>query len=216
MEKNIIICDDASVSFKKFQIGPVNLNIPCGYIVGVQGNNGSGKSTLLRMLAGQYPKMSGSITLDGIDVTSDREQALSRLAVVSEDMQYFYEETISANEKLFSPFFDGWNHDLFIKCLEIFGLSKGDKVGALSKGQKVKLQMAFAVAHNPKVILLDEPTAGLDPVAREDFLKMIQIFVAEYEMTVILATHLDEDISRIADYLIRIDDGICEMSELVR
>jgi len=214
MEEQVIVCKDAAVSFKGFQMQPIRLSIPQGYIVGIQGDNGAGKSTFLKMIAGQFPKMRGSILVNGIDVTANRTALLSQIAVVSEQNHFFEDESVQQNEKLLSAYYSNWNQEMFLHWLEVFHIAKGTKVKNLSKGERVKFQMAFAAAHTPKVILLDEPTAGLDPVAREEFLRLLQNFVAEYETTVLLATHLDEDINRIADYLIRIENGQCEMTEL--
>ena len=83
----------------------------------------------------------------------------------------------------------------------------------LSKGERVKFQLAFSTAYKPEVLLLDEPTAGLDPVFRDDFLKTLQELVADYETTILLATHLDEDLNKIADYIIDIENGCCIMRE---
>ena len=95
------------------------------------------------------------------------------------------------------------------------GLSSVKSIGALSRGERIKYQLAFSAAYRPWLMVLDEPTAGLDPVFREDFLKTLQDFVADYETTVLLATHLAEDLERVADYIIDVSDGACIMREAV-
>ena len=83
----------------------------------------------------------------------------------------------------------------------------------MSKGERIEYQLAFSAAYRPSLLILDEPTAGLDPVFRDDFLKILQDFVADYETTVLLATHLDEDLDKVADYIIDVADGVCTMRE---
>ena len=94
-------------------------------------------------------------------------------------------------------------------------LSPRRRLCSFSTGEMIKYQFAFAAAYRPKVLLMDEPTANLDPVFRDDFLKLLQEFVAEYEMTILLATHLDEDLSRVADYVIDIKNGEYSMREIL-
>ena len=94
-------------------------------------------------------------------------------------------------------------------------LSTRRRLCSFSTGEMIKYQFAFAAAYRPKVLLMDEPTANLDPVFRDDFLKLLQEFVAEYEMTILFATHLDEDLSRVADYVIDIKNGEYSMREML-
>lgn len=215
MEDVMIKMNNATVAFKGFCLEPINLEIPKGYIIGVQGENGAGKSTLLKMILGTYKNMKGSISVDGFDVINDREQVLSRVGVVEEQRAFFEEEDARKNEEYYSAFYDNWDKEMYRNMLKRMGISCGKKIGSLSKGERVKFQLAFAAAYCPKVLILDEPTAGLDPVFREDFLRILQEFVAEFETTVIMSTHIKEDLSKIADYMIEIHDGECAMKEVV-
>lgn len=214
MEENMIKIENASISFKKFYMEPVNLNIPQGYIVGVQGENGAGKSTLLKMILGQYSDMKGDIYVDGENVREKRESVLQKIGYVDGNRVFFEEKDALGNEKYFAPFYEEWDKDEYRKMLRKMGVKDSLPIKKLSKGERVKFQLAFAAAYQPKVLLLDEPTAGLDPVFRDDFLKMLQSFVADYETTILLATHLDEDMNKIADYVIDIEHGVCSIREV--
>ena len=163
--------------------------------MGIQGDNGAGKSTMLRMLLGMYDKMQGNIYIDGIDVVKNRTQIKNITGVVSQERTFFMEEDAYENERLYAPFYKNWNSDEYRKIL--------------------KNQLAFAAAYRPQVLLLDEPTANLDPVFRDDFLKILQEFVAEYDMTILMATHLDEDITKIADYIMDVEDGRYSLRECI-
>lgn len=214
MEDIVISIQNAEVSFKKFKLGPVNIDIPRGYIIGVQGENGAGKSTFLRMLMGNYKDMTGSVLLDGKDVRDNKEYTFNSIGYISDKRAFFEMEDAFGNEAYYSDFYNAWDKERYRKLLNTLNVPKTTGIGKLSKGERVKFQLAFCAAYNPEVMLLDEPTAGLDPVFRDDFLKTLQELVAEYETTILLATHLDEDLNKIADYIIDIDNGCCRMREV--
>ena len=207
VEDVIIKFDDAFVSFKNFAMKPVNLEIPKGYIIGIQGKNGAGKTTLLKMMLGVYERMRGKITIDGLDVVKERENMLSKVGLIMEEREFFEEEDAVKNEEYFSVFYENWDKEKYRKMLKKMGLSAGQKLGRFSKGERVMYQLAFMAAYQPEVILLDEPTAGLDTVFRQDFLRILQDFVADYEATILMSTHIEEDLNGVADYIIEVDNG---------
>lgn len=201
--------DDAFVSFKNFAIKPVSFEIPKGYIIGVRGKNGAGKTTLLKMILGTYGEMRGKITVDGLDVIKEREKMLSKVGLITEEREFFEEEDAIKNEEYFSVFYENWDKEKYRNMLHKMGLSAGQKIGTFSRGERVMYQLAFMAAYQPEVILLDEPTAGLDSVFRQDFLRILQDFVADYEATILISTHIEEDLDGIADYVIEVDNGKC-------
>ena len=209
VEDVIVKFEGAFVSFKNFAMKPVNLEIPKGYIIGIQGKNGAGKTTLLKMMLGAYGGMRGKITIDGLDVVKERENMLPKVGLIMEEREFFEEEDAIKNEEYFSVFYGNWDKERYRKMLKKMGLSFGQKLGAFSKGERVMYQLAFMAAYQPEVILLDEPTAGLDAVFRQDFLRILQDFVAEYEATILMSTHIEEDLNGIADYIIEVDNGGC-------
>lgn len=196
-------------------IKPANLEIPKGYIVGVQGENGAGKTTLLHMMLGMYDKMKGKIYIDGLDVVKNKTKVKELVGIVSQDRKFYLSQDANGNEKIYSPFYKNWDSEEYHRMLAHLELSSRRRLCSFSTGEMIKYQFAFAAAYRPKVLLMDEPTANLDPVFRDDFLKLLQEFVAEYEMTILLATHLDEDLSRVADYVIDIKNGEYSMREIL-
>ena len=213
MEDMVISIQNAEVSFRKFKLGPVNIDIPRVYIIGVQGENGAGKSTFLRMLMGKYKDMTGKVLLDKRDVRDSREYTFNKIGYVY-DRRIFYEvEDVFENEAYYSDFYHNWDSGIYRDMLKRLNVPLTTRLEKLSKGERVKFQLAFSTAYKPEVLLLDEPTAGLDPVFRDDFLKTLQELVADYETTILLATHLDEDLNKIADYIIDIENGCCIMRE---
>ena len=204
MDETIIKIENAALKLKKFMIKPANLEIPKGYIVGVQGENGAGKTTLLHMMLGMYDKMKGKIYIDGLDVVKNKTKVKEIVGIVSQDRKFYLSQDANGNEKIYSPFYKNWDSEEYHRMLAHLELSP-----------RRRLCIARALAVEPEVLLMDEPTANLDPVFRDDFLKLLQEFVAEYEMTILFATHLDDDLSRVADYVIDVKNGEYSMREVL-
>lgn len=217
MQEEIIIkCKQASVTLGRFRMQPINMEIPQGYIIGVTGKNGSGKSTFMKMLLGRYPKMNGSIEIAGLDVIKQREAMLCEVGYISEEREFFVEKNAGEHEAIYAKYYPNWNHQLFEDLLRRYEVSMYAKYGALSKGNQIKFQQAFATACMPKVIVMDEPTAGLDPVFRIDFMKWMQDLVAEYNTTILISSHIREELEQVADYMIRVESGVCTYEEVLR
>lgn len=213
MDEIMIEIKNAGVNFKDFALENVNLQIPKGYIVGITGANGSGKTTLIKMMLGLYPSMDGIITTGGYDVVKQREKMLGITGYVSEDRKFFMEYSAVENEEVYKNFYPDWNKEKYRNALKTMNVSLNTKVQSLSKGNYIKFQVAFAAAASPKLIILDEPTAGLDPVFRVDFLKMLQTLIADENMTVVMSTNIADDLEKVADYIIEIKNGRCVMRE---
>lgn len=126
---------------------------------------------------------------------------------MSDDKKYFMSENSFENEKHFSVFYPEWDSDLYRKMLEDFKINTTTPLEKMSRGQFIKFQTAFALAQHPRILLLDEPMANMDPVFRDDYIKLLQTIIAEYETTILMATHLKDDLEKIADYIIDIERG---------
>ena len=169
MEEYCIELKEAGVKKRGFQLYPVNLKIPRGYIICIKGLNGAGKTTFLRMLLGREKSAFGERKILGKNMPEDRVAILQQVGVVSEENSFFSELSPIENEEQYSSFYKNWDREVYQQRLKEFGVNPNSKIGALSKGNKVRFQLAFALSHSPKIILLDEPTAGLDPVFRTEF-----------------------------------------------
>ena len=216
MDECVITIENASVKRKYFTMKSSSLEIPRGYIIGIQGDNGAGKTTLLNMILGMYDKMEGNIYIDGLDVVKNQTQIKELVGVVSQDRKFYLSQDANGNEKLYKPFYHNWNSEKYHRMLRNLNIPANRKLGNFSTGEMIKFQLAFSAAYSPQILIMDEPTANLDPVFRDDFLKILQEFVAEYEMTILIATHLDEDLSKVADYIIDVEDGEYSMREYVQ
>ncbi|MBR3823759.1 MAG: ABC transporter ATP-binding protein [Lachnospiraceae bacterium] len=196
----------------KYTMGPISFDIPAGYIIGLVGPNGAGKTSLLNMLMGLYQPTGGEIRLDGMIHKEAQRELLDRMGVVLvEDMTEGFlfdgSRTLLQNGNDFGRYYSRYREEALKEYLKRFNLEEKSLYRKLSKGQRLKYQLAFALAHNPKLLVLDEPTGNFDPAFREEFFRILKEFMADGEKSVILATHITEDLDKIADYLIYLEKG---------
>lgn len=191
-----------------FELHNINFTLEQGFLMGLLGLNGSGKSTLMNLILGVYTPDKGSIMLDGKNVS---RETMQQIACVSDDAQFLRNRTLEENAKLFGELYEQYSQERMLAYLETFGISMWDWrdkcYGELSTGQKRKFQIAFALSYQPKFLLLDEPTANLDPHDRVELLELLQGLLAEEDIGVIMSTHLTGDLDRIADYICVLDKG---------
>jgi ABC-2 type transport system ATP-binding protein len=185
--------------------------MPKGSIMGFIGENGAGKTTTIKLLLGLLVKDGGQIRLFGAD--PDRDEA-SELAVKEQIGVVFSEnhfpEDLNARRlgRIMQRMYRQWDTDVFRGYLGDFGLSdEKAQIRTYSKGMKMKLALAVALAHDPKLLILDEPTAGLDPVIRNDFLDVLLDYIVDGEHSVFFSSHITGDIEKVADYVTFIHDG---------
>lgn len=182
------------------------MELPKGYIMGLIGPNGAGKTTLLHVILGLYRADEGSVRVLGCDPAQE-ESVRDAVGYVLAEELFAGPLTLLENARLYGKFYSGYDEKVFLDYCERFELRAGDKLAKHSKGEKMKFQFAFALAHAPKLLVLDEPTASFDPEFREEFLRIITGFIADGEHSVILATHLTRDLDRLADYVTLLDKG---------
>ena len=196
-------------TFRSFFIETIN-KIRKGIAMIINRENLSDRQELDRI---NFSNMNERVLLDNKDVRDSREYTYNRIGYISDNRSFYEMEDAFANEAYYSDFYNVWDGEIYRDMLNRFNVPTATALRKLSKGERVKFQLAFSAAYKPKVLLLDEPTAGLDPVFRDDFLKTLQELVALYETTILLATHLDEDLNKIADYIIDIENGHCKIRE---
>lgn len=190
-----------------FCLEDISMELPAGYIMGLIGQNGAGKTSLLCLLLGLYEPDAGSVRIDGMGYR-DQERAIREQtgAVLLEDL---FEEGLSLQEngKVFGQFFRNYRPEQFAGYLERFELDKRKRYRSLSRGERLKLQLAFALSHEAKLLVLDEPTGNFDRSFRREFFRVLKEFIADGTKGVILATHLTDDLDRVADYILYLESG---------
>ena len=197
MDETIIKIENASLKLKKFVIKPANLEIPKGYIVGVQGENGAGKTTLLHMMLGMYDKMKGKIYIDGLDVVKNKTKVKELVGIVSQDRKFYLSQDANGNEKIYSPFYKNWDSEEYHRLLAHLELSPRRRLCSFSTGEMIKYQFAFAAAYRPKVLLMDEPTSALDPISTSKIEDLAVELKKNY--TIVMVTHNMQQALRISD-----------------
>jgi len=193
--------------YKEFALKDISFDVPKGFITGLIGPNGAGKTTIIKLLMNLVRRRNGTITIFGLDNIEDEVQIKDRIGFVY-DSPYFYEDlSLSAIKGMIAPFYSQWDEQQFQKLMTRFDLPKNKAFSSLSKGMKTKFALVLALSHNADLIILDEPTAGLDPVFRREFLEMLGEIMLDAEKSVLFSTHITSDLDRIGDYMIFVRNG---------
>jgi ABC-2 type transport system ATP-binding protein len=177
------------------------LSIPPGRVVGLVGPNGAGKTTLLQIAVGLLPATSGRIEVLGRQPAADATQ-LAKVGFVGQDMPTYAGLSIADHLRFGAHTNPGWDQRLAEDRISRLGLDRSQKAGKLSGGQRAQLALTLAIAKRPELLILDEPVASLDPLARREFLQSLMEFVADHGASVVLSSHLVSDLERVCDYLI--------------
>lgn len=206
MSNYAIEIKDLVKQFDNFKLGPINLTIPKGTIVGYIGQNGAGKSTTIKLLLGLLNKDSGEIKI--LDEINPNSVALKdKLGIVFDDLLVPEEMTLVDVEKFCSRVYSKWNKNSFYKFKEKFNLPDKKIIKNYSRGMKMKLSMAVALSHNAELLILDEATSGLDPIVREEILDLLLDFMQDENHTILISSHILSDLEKVADYIAFINDG---------
>src|SRR5215510_15485750 len=177
------------------------LAIPPGRVVGLVGPNGAGKTTLLQIAVGMQPQTAGSIQVLGAAPAASAAQ-LARVGFVAQDSPTYAHLSVADHLRLGAHLNPRWDARIAEERIGALGLDPAQKAGKLSGGQKAQLALTLAIAKRPDLLVLDEPVASLDPLARRQFLQSLMAFIADQAASVILSSHLVSDLERVCDYLI--------------
>ena len=186
---------------RKWALTECTLEIPSGHVVGLVGPNGAGKSTLLNLSVGLLSPTAGRINVLGEEPACSPEQ-LGRVGFVAQETPTFSALSVADHLKLGAHLNPTWDHTVAEARIDQLGLDPNQKAGKLSGGQQAQLALTLAVAKRPQLLILDEPVASLDPLARREFLQILMETVAEDAVSVVLSSHLVADLERVCDYLI--------------
>lgn len=193
--------------FPGFTLGPLDLVLEPGTVLALVGPNGAGKTTTLNCMAGLLAPEGGGTEIFGAPVHPTRTEYRRDLGYVGERSGFFQRWTVDQNLTRLAGFLPGWSRDRATRLVERFGLPLDKPVEKLSRGNRTKLALVAALAPGPRVLLLDEPTAGLDPVVRSEVLDVLWEITEDGEHAVLYSTHILSDISRLADELAFLREG---------
>lgn len=186
---------------RRWALQHCTIQIPEGHIVGLVGANGAGKSTLLRIIVGLLRPSAGTVTVLGNRPAADPEQ-LARVGFLAQDAPLYGALSIDDHLRLGRRLNSRWDGDAAVERIRMLELDLDQRAGTLSGGQRAQLALTLALAKRPELLILDEPVAGLDPLARRDFVESLMADVAEHHLTVVLSSHLLSDIEKVSDHLI--------------
>lgn len=196
---------------KKFHLEDIHFSLPAGYIMGLAGKNGAGKTTLIDYIMNPKVRYTGTIRIDGADIRKNLIKTRNQVGFVSEENRFLKERSALQNAEILGPLYEVWDMELFREALNKMDLPPTRVVGKMSRGELMKFQMAFAMAHKPVLYLLDEVTVGMDPVFRIDFFKMLQEVIRTEEASVLMTSHIQTEIGQKMDYV-----GIMEAGRLIQ
>ncbi|MBO2454633.1 ABC transporter ATP-binding protein [Actinomadura barringtoniae] len=196
---------------RRWALADCTLDIPSGHVVGLVGPNGAGKTTLLNIACGQLAPTAGTIEVLG-DRPGSGPGQLAKVGFVAQDTPTYAGLTVNDHLKLGAKLNPRWDDALARDRIARLGLDPDRKAGKLSGGQRAQLALTLGIAKRPELLILDEPVAALDPLARREFLQILMEAAADQQLSVILSSHLVSDLERSCDYLIVLVDSRVQMN----
>lgn len=205
--ENAIEVRSLTKKYKDFTLDRISLTLPRGMVLGLIGENGAGKSTFINSILGIVKSEYDQLQILGLDFSSKEKQIKGDIAAIFDDARYDENFTPLFIGKILKGIYKNWDSQKYLNYLEQFSLPPKKKLKTFSKGMKMKLEFAAALSHNPKLLILDEATSGLDPVFREEILEIIREYCEEEEHSVLISSHITSDLDKIADYVAYIHEG---------
>ena len=197
----------------KTALSSVSLRLPRGAVYGLVGENGAGKTTLIRHILGLLRAETGSVRVFGLDPVADPVGVLSRIGYLSEENDLPGWMRVGELIRYSRAFYPEWDDEYAEELRQKFALDAEEKIGTLSKGQKARAGLLVALAYRPELLVLDEPSSGLDPIVRKDILGAVIRTIADEGRTVLFSSHLLEEVEQVADHVTMIREGRIVLSE---
>lgn len=202
----ILQVENLTKQYEGFQLDHVSFDLPKGTIMGLIGENGAGKSTTINAILDLIKKDDGTVTFWGQELAS-LKQLKEDIGVVFDGINFYETLTPAKVGKISGAAYKQWDEYLYQDYLKRFGLPLDKEIKTLSKGMKMKLCIAVALSHKPKLLILDEATSGLDPVMRDDILDVFLDFVQDENHSILMSSHITTDLEKVADYITFIHQG---------
>ncbi|XOV88829.1 MAG: ABC transporter ATP-binding protein [Pseudomonadota bacterium] len=202
-----IDCEKLNKHYPHFDLADVDLKVPTGTVMGFVGPNGAGKSTTMQIIMGLTTRDSGSVTVLGHPVPEQQVAAKQGIGYVTEDMRLYAGQTLGFHMRFVRSLYPGWDDAYASELLRRFKLDANQKTKGFSHGQRVKALLLLALAHHPRLLILDEPTTGLDPVARQEVLRGMMEVIQDESRSVLFSSHNTLDVEQISDHIAFIQDG---------
>lgn len=205
--ENAIEIRDLTVKYDGFTLDSVSFDVAKGTIMGFIGQNGAGKTTTIKALLNIINRDGGTIKMLGLDNLKDEVEIKQHISAVFDELPFQEELNAKNINTMMKNIYTEWNVDTFNDYLDKLALPSKKKIGAFSKGMKMKLQIAVALSHNARLLIMDEATTGLDPVVRNECLDMFREYLQDENNTILMSSHITSDLEKIADSVTFIDKG---------
>lgn len=190
-----------------FKLQDISFHLEEGYLCGLVGKNGAGKSTLFRTILNENAQYEGKILYRGMDIREYHSAFLSEVAYVADENTFFMNKSVAENIDLLGQFFPQWQKGYFYDLMRKFEVPTRQVLCNFSRGEFIEFQIAFGMAHHARLYLLDEATAGMDPVFRVDFYNVLREILAEGDCSILMSTQLQTDLNRNMDFIARMENG---------
>ena len=200
-------------SYGDFTLKNIDLTLPGGSILGLIGENGAGKTTTIKCILNLIRRDAGEISLLGYDNVREEQLAKQDIGLVLDECFFHYTLRPLDVGKILAPAYREWDQKLFRDYLGKFGLPEKKLIKEFSRGMKMKLSLSAALAHRPKLLILDEATAGLDPVVRDEILDEFLGFIQDEDHAILMSSHITSDLEKVADYIAYIHQGEVVLSD---
>ena len=210
---NVIEIENLRKDLGNFSLKIDDLQIPEGFVTGFIGPNGAGKTTTIKLIMNMINKDKGLIKLWGKDYKINDLTIKDKIGYVGEFSGYLHEAKLKRIKNSLAVFYKNWDEKLYQRYMKQFNLNEDKAYKDLSKGQQKKFEIAMAMSHHPKLIIMDEPTANLDPLVRNEVLEILQERIEQDNATVFFSTHITSDLDKIGDYIVFIYKGEIFLSD---
>ncbi len=205
--------ENVTKEYKDFKLDNININLPQGCIMGFVGENGAGKSTTIKLIMDLINRDNGKITVLGHDNKSDFNSIKENIGIVMDESSF--PDNLNAKEinKFMKRIYKTWDEDKFFNLLQQFLIAEDKNIKDYSRGMKMKFSIAVSLAHDSKLLIMDEATSGLDPIVREEILDIFLEFIQDESNSIFISSHIISDLEKICDYITFIHKGKIVFSE---
>ncbi|MCZ8540792.1 ABC transporter ATP-binding protein [Psychrobacillus psychrodurans] len=205
--ENVVEFTNVTKKFKDFSVKNIDLQVKQGFVTGFIGANGAGKSTSIKMMMNLLRPDVGEIKLFGLDYKKHEKAIKERIGFVYDGNVFFEGLNMKDIKRIVAPAYKHWDDKVFYQYIEKFELPLNKAIKTFSKGMQMKASLAIALSHHAELIIMDEPTAGLDPIFRRELLGILQELMIDGNRTIFFSTHITTDLDRIADYIAFMQSG---------
>ncbi len=203
----ILQVENLTKQYPDFKLDHVSFNIPKGTIMGLIGENGAGKSTTINAILDLIRRDEGIVTFWGQELSSNPKRIKEDIGVVFDGINFYETLTPAKVGRISAAAYQQWDEAVYNDYIKKFRLSLDKEIKTFSKGMKMKLCIAVALSHKPKLLILDEATSGLDPIMRDDMLDVFLDFVQDENHSILISSHITTDLEKVADYITFIHEG---------